>query len=158
MHERTFFFPRNMSWRASNSNKANTNPFEVLQEEEQSPSPQRQHYRSERGQYAERQRLQTTATTHNKPEQSNMIADDGSKPRSRYREWTPTNGGDDEDVYAQSRLADNDGERQVDDLKGNIRSVKQDTLSSTRNALSTITDAQGIATTTLSDLGEQACT
>lgn len=151
-----------MSWRASNSNKANTNPFEVLQEEEQPSdsrsSPQRQHYRNERGQHAERQRLQTTARTHNKPEQSSMIADDGSRPRSRYREWTPNDGGGDEDVYAQSRLADNDGERQVDDLKGNIRNVKQDTLSSTRNALSTITDAQGIATTTLSDLGEQACT
>ena len=149
-----------MSRKASNSSKANTNPFEVLQQEGQpydsrSSSPQRQHYRNERGQDAERQRLQT-APTYNRPEQSSMVADDGSKARHRYRDWTP-NDDDDDDVYAQSRLADHNGEKQVDDLKGDIRNVKQDTLSSTRNALSTITDAQGIASNTLGDLGEQAC-
>lgn len=144
-----------MSWKASNSSKTNTNPFEVLQEEEShSSSPQRHHYRNERNQHAERQRLQTAAT-YNKPEQSSMIGDDGSKARHRYNNWTPNE--DEGDAYTQSRLADHDGERQVDDLKSDIRNVKQDTLSSTRNALSTITDAQGIATTTLSDLGEQAC-
>ncbi|KAI7856225.1 hypothetical protein BDC45DRAFT_424291, partial [Circinella umbellata] len=49
-----------------------------------------------------------------------------------------------------------DGERQVDDLKQNIRNIKQDTLDSTRNALQTIYATQETGGQTLATLNEQA--
>ena len=82
------------------------------------------------------------------------------KQRSRYRSEYDNDANDDndnrEDLYASTRFADEDGERQVDDLKQNIRNVKQDTLDSTRNALQTICATQETGGQTLANLNEQA--
>ena len=63
---------------------------------------------------------------------------------------------DNEDWYAETRFADNEGERQLQGIKQDIRNVKQDTLASTQNALQTINATQENAAHTLKNLHEQA--
>ncbi|KAI9495702.1 hypothetical protein BDB00DRAFT_211325 [Zychaea mexicana] len=82
-----------------------------------------------------------------------------TKQRSRYRPGIDDdndNEGDGEDAYAATRFADEDGERQMEKIKQDIRNVKQDTLDSTRNALQTINATQESGGQTLASLNEQA--
>ncbi|KAG2218442.1 hypothetical protein INT45_003629 [Circinella minor] len=78
------------------------------------------------------------------------------KQHSRYRSEYDNDNDTREDLYASTRFADEEGERQVDDLKQNIRNIKQDTLDSTRNALQTIYATQETGGQTLATLNEQA--
>ncbi|KAI8146458.1 hypothetical protein BJV82DRAFT_598614 [Fennellomyces sp. T-0311] len=96
--------------------------------------------------YAEQQRYRCKRPDESRG-RTTFDSDDVSRPR---------NYGSNDDFYGETRFADDEGERQIEGIKQDIRNVKQDTLASTRNALQTINATQDIAGHTLEDLNEQA--
>lgn len=61
-----------------------------------------------------------------------------------------------EDAYSQSKFADNDEEQEIAQIQQKIRSVKQDTVASTRNALQKISETEESAANTMNMLGTQS--
>lgn len=61
-----------------------------------------------------------------------------------------------EDFYGQSKFAQEGEDEEVVQIQRKIRDVKQDTLSSTRNALQKIGEAESAAANTMNMLGTQS--
>lgn len=72
------------------------------------------------------------------------------EPRSRY------DSSGQEDSYGASKFSEGDEDQEVVQIQNKIRSVKQDTLASTRNALQKISETEATAANTMNMLGTQS--
>lgn len=61
-----------------------------------------------------------------------------------------------EDSYGASKFSEADEDQEVVQIQNKIRSVKQDTLASTRNALQKISETEATAANTMNMLGTQS--
>ncbi|GAN05601.1 synaptosome-associated protein 25 [Mucor ambiguus] len=145
-------------WKKKDKGKKTTNPFEEQSdsssystEHSQTPTANADTYGGGGGRYGNAAATTFTAPPAKDDTQNRRNLFGGyQEPSSRY------DSSGQEDSYGASKFSENDEDQEVVQIQNQIRSVKQDTLASTRNALQKISETEATAANTMNMLGTQS--
>lgn len=137
-------------WKKKDKSKASTNPFEDQNDSSSYSTEYSQTPTANTDSYGGRYGTTTVLPNIDEAQDRRDLFDGYQKPKSRY----DTSG--QEDSYEASKFSEADEDQEVVQIQNKIRSVKQDTLASTRNALQKISETESTAANTMNMLGTQS--
>jgi hypothetical protein len=136
-------------WKKKDKSKTSTNPFEEQSDSSSFSTEYSQTSTANTDSYGGRYRTAAPPNIDESQDRRNLF-DGYQRQKSRY----DTSG--QEDSYGTSKFSEGDEDQEVVQIQNKIRSVKQDTLESTRNALQKISETESTAANTMNMLGTQS--
>lgn len=136
-------------WKKKDKSKTSTNPFEEQGDSSSFSTEYSQTSTANTDSYGGRYGTAAPPNINESQDRRNLF-DGYQRQKSRY----DTSG--QEDSYGTSKFSEGDEDQEVVQIQNKIRSVKQDTLESTRNALQKISETESTAANTMNMLGTQS--